>query len=241
MKRILTPELMDDPSIPAADHLRALAGLARLNRIAGSSSILWPDVRRLAHRLNRPVTILDVATGSGDVPIALAKRAYRESISVELNACDMSATAIREADQCTTRAGVQMKLWEQDAIRGKFDQTYDVVTCSLFMHHLTNHEVTLLLKNLAAATGCLLLVSDLRRDPAGLALAWIASRTLTRSSVVHVDAIKSVRAAFTPPEALELASNAGLQDSEILKRWPRRMLLRWSPNAKRDAHAPSTP
>ena len=47
-------------------------------------------------------------------------------------------------------------------------------------------------------------VADLDRTRRGLALAWLGSRVLSRSHIVHFDAIASVRAAFSPREALEL-------------------------------------
>ena len=62
--RDLQPELMDHPALPAAEHRRALAGLARLNSLSGSVGVLWPEVRKLARELGRPLRILDVATGS---------------------------------------------------------------------------------------------------------------------------------------------------------------------------------
>ena len=72
-RRECIPELMDDPALDPAEHRRALAGLARLNRVSDSPGVLWPAVRELAR--GGPVRVLDVATGSGDVPRALAAKA----------------------------------------------------------------------------------------------------------------------------------------------------------------------
>ena len=75
--RDLQPELMDDPALSADEHRRALRGLTRLNALSGSANVLWPAVRKLARELGRPVRILDVATGAGDVPLQLCVRAAR--------------------------------------------------------------------------------------------------------------------------------------------------------------------
>jgi len=74
------------------------------------------------------------------------------------------------------------------------------------------------------------LLCDLRRDRIGLGLAWVFSRLLTRSNVVHVDAIKSVRAAWTPEEMRDLATRAGLDNASISCCFPRRMMLSWEPS-----------
>jgi hypothetical protein len=80
---------------------------------------------------------------------------------------------------------------------------------------------------MATATGHLVLVNDLRRGVYGFSLAYLASRVLTRCDVVHVDALRSVRAAFTPNELRQMANQAGLQGALINHRWPARMLLQW--------------
>lgn len=226
MRRVLTPELMDDPALDPRRHGAALVGLARLNRLAQSPSILWPLVRRAGEERGGRVSLLDVATGSGDVPIALAARARRAGIDLALSVCDVSETALGAARARAARAGVPLDAWRQDAVAEPFDRRFDVLTSSLFLHHLNEEDSVAFLRNASAAAG-LLLVSDLRRDAVGLGLAWGWSRVATRSCVVHADAVQSVRAAYTPAEAEALADRAGLSDATVRPCWPRRMLLSW--------------
>ncbi len=99
--------------------------------------------------------------------------------------------------------------------------------CSLFLHHLNNQDAVIVLKRMAAAAHRLVLVSDLRRNSFGLFLAFAAGHLLSRSPVVHRDAVRSVRAAFTPHELHQMAAEAGLPGASIARRWPARMLLIW--------------
>src|SRR6476469_8228362 len=92
------PELMDDPALDPGEHRRALAGLARLNAVSNSAGVLWPPIKRLAKELGRPVRVLDVATGSGDVPRALLARAKRAGVALEAVGCDISPTAVAAAE-----------------------------------------------------------------------------------------------------------------------------------------------
>jgi hypothetical protein len=80
---------------------------------------------------------------------------------------------------------------------------------------------------MGGATRHLILVNDLCRSHWGLALAHFAGRVLTRSPVVRVDAVRSVRAAFTLAEVRALAAAAGLQGAQLARRWPARYLLSW--------------
>ena len=225
--RDLQPELMDDPALPAGEHRRALAGLARLNALSGSVSVLWPDVRKLAREFGRPLRLLDVATGGGDVPLGLGARARRAGFPLELSACDLSPVALEAAEARASAVGAAVRFFAADALHAPLPAGFDVVTCSLFLHHLSDDNAVTLLARLAAAADRLVLVNDLSRSRANLGLVWLATRLATRSPIVHADGPSSVRAAFTPAEAAALAERAGLAGATVAARFPCRWLLTW--------------
>jgi 2-polyprenyl-3-methyl-5-hydroxy-6-metoxy-1,4-benzoquinol methylase len=220
-KRI--PELMDDPALDPAEHRRALGGLARINRVSGSSGIFWPVIRTLARELNRPVRVLDVATGSGDVPAGLLAKATRTRLRLEVAGCDISPTAIATAT-ANCRDG---RFFVHDALQQPLPSGFDVVTCALFLHHLSAEEATLLLRRMKEATNHLVVVNDLVRSRFNYLSVSLACRLLTRSRVVRFDGPASVRSAFTLAEAEDLAKQAGLHGATIQKRFPCRFLLSW--------------
>ncbi len=238
--RVLQPELMDDPALEREAHLHALRGLARINRLSGAAGCMWREIR--PHVVERRVSgaearMLDVATGSGDVPLAVAALAAREGIALRATLCDMSQTALHQAAEAAHRRGLgAVQTHVADAVGSGLpfrDNTFAVVTCSLFLHHLTDAECVRVLREMARVTapGGLVVVSDLRRSPFGLAAAWLAGRLLTRSRVVRVDAVMSVRAAYTTHEMRSMARDAGLESGgtlRVLRSWPWRMRLRWS-------------
>jgi SAM-dependent methyltransferase len=217
------PELMDDPALDPGEHRHALAGLARLNRVSGSAGVLWPAVRDLARELKRAVRVLDVATGSGDVPAGLLDRAGREGIELEVAGCDISPTAISAAAAAVPGA----RFFRHDALRDPLPAGFDAVTCSLFLHHLSSDDAVSLLARMKAATGRLVLVNDLARSRVNFLGVWAACRLLTASRVVRFDGPASVRSAFTPAEALALAERAGLHGATVKARFPARFLLTW--------------
>jgi 2-polyprenyl-3-methyl-5-hydroxy-6-metoxy-1,4-benzoquinol methylase len=216
------PELMDDPALDPAEHRRALAGLARINRWSGSAKLLWPPIRDLARQLNRPLRILDVATGSGDVPLSLLDLARREGITLDITGCDLSPLAIDEARS----RGENATFRTLDVLNEPLPGGFDVVTCSLFLHHLDEPDVVTVLRAMAAA-GSLVLVNDLVRSRFNLLQVWVAARLFSRSRVVHVDGPLSIRGAFTVPEMRRLAERAGLIGATVQSKFPCRMLLTW--------------
>src|ERR1043165_1324754 len=228
-RRGLEPELMDDPSLDPAEHRRALAGLARLNWAGASAGTLWKSIGPLVQTpAHAGLTILDIATGSGDVPLALARRARKSGLSLTLSGCDISETALAEASRRAKQDGTAFTTFQLDAIQHEIPGEYDVVMCSLFTHHLEESQVVDLLYRMKAAARKMVLVNDLHRSPSSYRLATAAANVLGRSRVVRVDAAKSVRAAFTVPEFEELVERAGLAGATVEATWLSRFLMTWS-------------
>lgn len=217
------PELMDDPALDPAEHRFALEGLARVNRFSRSVGLLWPTIHNLARKLDRPVRVLDVATGSGDVPTGLLAKATRAGLGLEVAGCDISPTAIAAA-QANCRDG---HFFVHDAIREPLPTGFDVVSCSLFLHHLSSEEAVVVLGRMKEAANQIVLVNDLARSRFNFLSVVLACQVLTRSRVVRFDGPASVRSAFTPAEALALAERAGLMQASIRTRFPCRFLLSW--------------
>jgi 2-polyprenyl-3-methyl-5-hydroxy-6-metoxy-1,4-benzoquinol methylase len=228
-QRRLQPEVMDQPDLEQTRHWHALRGLARINWLSGSAGILWPSIRRLAESSDQPLRVLDVACGAGDLCILLHRRAARRGLNLHLEGIDISLQAIEYARTRAETASATVHFFQQDVLAGDFASAYDVDYSSLFLHHLTEEQAVNLLRVMARAARKLLLISDLARSRLGWAAAYLVTRLLTTSDVVHTDGPRSVEAAFTPAEALRLASQAGLQNVTVVRRWPFRFLLTWKP------------
>jgi len=231
---------MDDPALPAADHDRALAGLARLNALSRASA---PVARALTRaNLPRDPHILDIATGSGDVALALARSLSRAGLAPRFTLADISAHALNRAAERFRRAKIDATTIKLDATTDELPPA-DAVVCTLFLHHLTEDDARALLSNAASSATRLLAVADLRRSPFGSLLARAVPRLVTRSPVVHTDAARSAAAAFNRQELAAIARNAGLAGFSISRAVPSRMLLTWSPppSTTRQSSAPAPP
>ena len=88
---------MDDPALDADRHAHALRGLSRLNALSGSTGIVWPLVAQLASQHGRQLRVLDLATGAGDIPIGLWRRARRKGLALDILGVDVSRRAVHWA------------------------------------------------------------------------------------------------------------------------------------------------
>ncbi len=221
---------MDQPGLPADEHARALAGLKRINALSRTDAVAWRRIEPLARALpsdERPLRVLDVATGGGALPLAIRARARRAGLEVAADGCDVSPQAVEIAEALASARGSTCRFFALDALNDPLPEGYDVITCSLFLHHLDETEAVGLLGRMGAAARRLVLVDDLIRSSWGYLLAAAGCRLLSRSPIVHEDGPTSVAGAFTPDEALDLARRAGLRGATIDRHWPQRFLLSW--------------
>lgn len=223
------PEIMDQPGLDPGEHAAALRGLGRINVLSRSGAALWPAIERLARQCAvRPLRVLDLACGGGDVALTLARRAARAALHVQVEGCDFSSTAVALAAERAHSRGIDVHFFECDVLAGPLPEGFDVLTTTLFLHHLDDAEAVGLLRRMREAAGAAVLVDDLVRSRWGHTLAWVGCRLLSGSRVVRHDGPVSVAAAFTPAEATEMAGRAGLEGATLTRHWPERYLLAWN-------------
>lgn len=219
---------MDDPALDADAHRRALRTLEIFNSVSQAARPIARAVQRHCPNATS-IRLLDVATGSGDVAMTVARFIARRGVNVQLVLCDISKTALESACERMMHNEQPVELIKTDVVVEGiplFDQSVDVVMCSLFLHHLTDDSVRDLLRELARVARRIVVISDLRRCWAG----WLVARAaglLSGSPVVRIDAPRSVEGAFIERELLQLARRSGLEELEVRRSFPFRMLATW--------------
>ena len=135
--RRVTPEIMDGSDITESAHLSALDGLRRINRASNTVHYMMKPIIALARRENlKRISMLDVACGGGDVPIGVVAAAQNAGVEIDLTLLDRSATALRNAAAAAEQAGVACRCVQADWLTENQQRSFDVVTCSLFLHHI---------------------------------------------------------------------------------------------------------
>ena len=222
------PELMDQPGLTEIEHFQALNTIGRFNRLTGLSRIFWRPIARLAGRVpDRPLRILDLACGGGDLACSLWQHAQRAGIEVEVAECGISPVALKLCRMNAERLSAPIEFFELDAVNGTLPDDYNVLTCSLFLHHLSDADGESLLRRMAESARRMVLLDDQMRSRLGFWLVILVTKLLTRSRLCRVDGPPSIRAAFAFPEVQQLVSQAGLSDAILTKHWPDRFLLEW--------------
>ena len=218
-------EWLDEPEIQTEALRRNLRDLRRINSMLGWKQLAVRAVARTVRASGlRSVTLLDVASGSADIPLATCRWARQAGMPVRIVATDVSPGVVAAA-RAYLAGAPDVTVEEQNALALTFpDMSFDIALCTLALHHFAPGDAVTLLRELGRVARHTL-VFDLERSP----LAYVGALLLTRLPGMHAmtrhDAPASVRRAYTAPELRGLAWRAGLRDAKISVRFPFRLAL----------------
>ena len=135
---------MDRPQPVSAELISDLSNLRTLNRYFGSYRLVRHFLRRWL-RPNDNLCIIDLATGSGDIPRLVVEFARRIGASVRIDAVDLQASTIRIAQELS-KGFPEIHYHCADIHNFGSTQSYDLVLFSLALHHFTAEEAIALLR-----------------------------------------------------------------------------------------------
>ena len=225
-------ELLDHPTTHTSSDVLAgnLRDIRRANRWFGGTRIVLDALAPLLreHDGPEPLSILDLATGSADIPLAISKWAEQEQPAIQIIATDLHPDILAVAGSAAWAGGIIVEAADARSLSYR-DDAFDVVTLSLALHHFEPADAVLVLREMARVGRKALIVSDLERSRLGYAGAWLFSHLLTTNPMTRNDAPLSVRRAYTRQEALALAHAAGWHGANVKAVVPFRLLLTGRP------------
>jgi ubiquinone/menaquinone biosynthesis C-methylase UbiE len=219
LERAHEPERMDDRAIAPDALALALADLRAVNRWLGGTRIVRRHLARLLDRLPAgSYRVLDVATGSADIPLALARwaRRARKDQRLDFVATDLHPGTVAAA-RANAAADPDVRIEQADALALPYaDGAFDFALCATALHHFERRDAVRVLRELGRVARRGVIVSDLRRSRAALLGARLLAATAwRRNPITRHDGPLSVRRAFTPAELRELAKEAGLAGARV--------------------------
>lgn len=220
MERVLSHELMDDADVPNHDLSASLAYIRGINRRLGGVTALVGHLKRWSSgwKQSERITLLDIATGSADLPVEARKWALSAGFDLQVTGVDVHEKTldfarkhVQQASEQDARVGEGIELFQADAkqLMERFDaQRFDYVHAGMFLHHLPEIEVLTVLRIMERLAARGIIWNDLVRSR--VAHAAIRVLTIGQPEIVRHDARVSVEAGFTKREVLEYARRLDL-------------------------------
>ncbi len=217
MRRREAEELLDRAGHDPAELAANLRDIRTVNRLAGGVATVLRHLPGLLCDIprDRPVEILDLATGCGDIPLSLVAWANRQGRPLHLTVTDRSPEILAEARRTLADVpGVTFTVCDARAVPMP-ERSFDIVLCSLSLHHFAPGEAVQVLREMDRLSRTGFILNDIRRCLAGYVAAWGASRVATRNRLTRHDMPLSVLRAYTPDELRALLRQAGIPDATV--------------------------
>ena len=225
-------ELMDTGQYDPAEITSNLADLRLFNLRFGGVRVMRREIARLLRAgAGAPgVTLLDVGTGSADIPAALLQWLERSGVAARAHALDFKDDILMEARRYLGAGAPGLSLMQGEAERLPCrDRSVDFVVSSTFIHHLEQDQALRALAEMRRVARRGVIVVDLRRGAMAFRLVWLLTHLTSRNRITRHDGPLSVRRAYIPEELRAMAEAAGMRGASVRAAGPVRMVLTWCP------------
>lgn len=150
-----------------------------------------------------PLRILDIGSGSCDIPLAVSRWARASGIPLQFTCLEISGHAVDIARRQLAQTGdPAVQLVQEDVFTHQPVEPYDCAVASMCFHHFSNTQILTLLQRLRGFVRNSVLINDLRRSRR----SSMAAKLLLAGAPagVHHDALLSIRRGFKISELSSL-------------------------------------
>lgn len=217
-------EIMDDFTMEGALFRDTLDKLEIINRFLGGNSVTINGLKKILKNQpkNKTITIVDLGCGNGDILRDISKFGRKNNYSFKLIGIDANLAATEYAKELSKEYS-ELSFKTMDILSEDFKkQSYDVVLCTLFLHHFKNEELISFLKTTTDKATIGVVVNDLHRHKLAYYLFKLIGFFI-KNKMVRQDGLTSVLRAFKRKDLENIAKEMKVHFS-IQWKWAFRYL-----------------
>jgi ubiquinone/menaquinone biosynthesis C-methylase UbiE len=217
-------EILDDPGVSPEVMERSMADVERANVLLGGTRAALRELEPALGELPKCATLLDVGTGTADIPAAARTLAAQRGVTLRTIGFDLSPVLVerhRRRNDAVVRG---------NALQLPFrDKSIDIVMCSQVLHHFPEREARVLIAEMNRVARTRVVISDLRRSLIAAGGLWLASFLLSFHSVSRHDGVVSIMRGFVSQELADLVRAGAGATPAVHRRRGFRITTSWKP------------
>ena len=190
-------EIMDDFTMKGVLFRDTLDKLEIINRLFGGNKVTIKGLKELLKNKskNKIITIVDLGCGHGDILRDIAKFGRKNNYTFRLIGIDANIAAIDYAKELSCEYS-ELSFKAIDIFSEDFKkQSYDIVLCTLFLHHFKNNELISFLKMIIERATIGVVVNDLHRHKLAYYLFKLIGFFI-KNKMIREDGLTSILRAF---------------------------------------------
>lgn len=228
-KRSDAPEIMDDFNLKGEVLRDALDKIAAINRMLGGNKVTLQglsELLKIKARLVTPrtgeieeISILDVGCGNGDMLRMLSDYGKKKNLNFRLTGIDANGYTIQHAKQLSVNhPNISYRcadIFEEIKQPG----TYDVILCTLTLHHFKNEEITTLMNGFKAQSNLGIVVNDLHRTKVAYYLFSAICYVFGLNQMSKDDGLVSILRGFKREDLRSFSRKLNLSTYSLKWKW----------------------
>ena len=216
-----TLETMDDFAMEGEILRDALDKIAKINQLLGGNQLTLQGVQDLTSSISKSneIVIVDVGCGNGDMLRTLADFGLKNKLKFQLIGIDANSFTISHAQQLSQNyPNISYRC--EDIFETSFKELkYDIVLCTLTLHHFKDNEIVDLLNLFYANSTIGIVINDLQRSAIAYRLFQALCFVFRLNEMSREDGLTSILRGFKKEELIHFSKKLSFKNYKIHWKW----------------------
>jgi len=214
-------EIMDNFDLQGTELEKTLYDLEKINKWLGGNTITLQGISKLAKNWpeEKILHIVDVGCGNGAMLREIAEWGRTKSLSLKMTGIDANPHAINIAERLSEYfPEIEYKaenIFDESFHKKKFD----IVLCTLTLHHFKNEEITQIMNNFYNKARVGVVINDLHRSRQAYYLFKVFCKVFIRNKIAREDGLTSVLRGFKKKDLKNFALEIPSKKQKIKWKW----------------------